>query len=59
MRNKCAYASRGNLFQIGFNYDIFRNYCSNNHEKNFSTSTASILIGIEECKTPHISEHCP
>lgn len=34
-------------------------YCSNIQVKNFSTSTASIFIGIEECKTPHISEHCP
>jgi hypothetical protein len=59
MRRKRASAEGDILFQRGFNYDIFLDYCSNNHEKNFSTSTASIFIGIEECKTPQISEHCP
>jgi len=35
------------------------NYCSSNQDKNFSILTDSITIGIELCKIPHISEHCP
>ena len=35
------------------------NYCSCNQVKNFSKDNDSITIGIELCKIPHISEHCP
>ena len=34
-------------------------YCSCNHDKNFSSDIDSMTIGIELCKIPHISEHCP
>ena len=34
-------------------------YCKNSHETNFSIDTDSIAIGIELCRIPHISEHCP
>ena len=34
-------------------------YCSCNQDKNFSNDTDSTTIGIELCKIPQISEHCP
>jgi len=34
-------------------------YCASKKDKNFSIDTEFIEIGIELCKIPHISEHCP
>src|SRR6187402_2225898 len=39
--------------------NIILYYCSSSQLKNFSIDTDSITIGIELCKIPHISEHCP
>ncbi len=38
---------------------FFINYCDSNQFRNFSKDTDSITIGIELCKIPQISEHCP
>ena len=40
-------------------YYYYYYYCSSSQDKNFSIDTDSITIGIELCKIPHSSEHCP